>query len=85
MVIILISAYGHYIEVFVDTPISECEKRDAKGLYQLARQGVIKEFTGISDPFEEPENAELHLDGAGDLDENVDKIIDYLRQEGLIC
>jgi sulfate adenylyltransferase len=81
----LISAYGHYIEVFVDTPISECEKRDAKGLYQLARQGVIKEFTGISDPFEEPEKAELHIDGTGDLDQNVDRIINHLCQEGLIC
>ena len=81
----LIGAYGHYIEVFVDTPISECEKRDAKGLYQLARQGVIKEFTGISDPFEEPTNAELHINGAGDLDSNVDLIINYLREQGLIC
>ena len=81
----LIGSYGNYIEVFVDTPISVCEQRDAKGLYQLARQGVIKEFTGISDPFETPENPELHINGAGDLETNIDTIMDYLRDQQLVC
>ena len=81
----LIGSYGNYIEIYVDTPISVCEQRDAKGLYQLARQGVIKEFTGISDPFETPENPELHINGAGDLESNIDTIMDYLRDQQLVC
>ena len=50
---------GKYIEIWVNTPLEICEKRDVKGLYKLAREGKIKEFTGISDPFEEPTNPEL--------------------------
>jgi len=53
----LISEYGKYIEFFVDTPIEVCEERDVKGLYKSARNGTIKNFTGISDPFEIPTNA----------------------------
>jgi sulfate adenylyltransferase len=53
----LISAYGKYIEFFVDTPIEVCEERDVKGLYKLARAGTLKGFTGVSDPFEIPTNA----------------------------
>ena len=48
-----ISAYGNYFEIMVDTSLEECERRDVKGLYSLARKGIIKNFTGISDPFEE--------------------------------
>ena len=70
----LISKYGKYIEVFVDTPLETCEKRDVKGLYALARQGIIKQFTGISDPFEPPENPELKVDD-GDISETVNKIL----------
>jgi hypothetical protein len=50
----MIEAYGAFVEVHVATPLEECERRDRKGLYQLAREGKIKEFTGISDPYEEP-------------------------------
>ena len=50
---------GKYIEIWVNTPLEICEKRDVKGLYKLAREGKIKEFTGISDPFEEPTNPDL--------------------------
>lgn len=50
---------GKYVEIFVDIPIEECEKRDVKGLYKLAREDIIKEFTGISDPFEIPLNPEI--------------------------
>jgi sulfate adenylyltransferase len=53
----LISSYGKYVEFFVDTPIEVCEERDVKGLYKSARQGLLKNFTGISDPFEVPKNA----------------------------
>ena len=50
----LISSIGGYIEVYVNTPIEICENRDVKGLYNLARKGIIKEFTGVSDPYEIP-------------------------------
>ncbi len=55
---------GDFIEVFVDTPLEVCEARDPKGLYKLARQGKIPNFTGISDPYEAPEAPELHLHGS---------------------
>jgi len=58
----LIEPLGGYIEVFVDTSLEECERRDTKGLYAKARQGLIKEFTGISDPYEAPTNAEIVVD-----------------------
>lgn len=55
---------GDFIEVFVDTPLEVCESRDPKGLYKLAREGKITNFTGISDPYEAPESPEIHLNGA---------------------
>ena len=57
-----IEPLGGFIEIFVSTSVEECEKRDRKGLYALARAGKIKEFTGISDPYEAPENAEMVID-----------------------
>lgn len=56
---------GEFIEVYVDTPLSECEQRDPKGLYKKARAGEIKHFTGIDDPYEAPEQAEIHLQNHG--------------------
>ncbi|MCE7903219.1 MAG: adenylyl-sulfate kinase, partial [Gammaproteobacteria bacterium PRO9] len=53
---------GGFIEVYLSTPLSVCEARDRKGLYARARAGIIKEFTGISDPYEVPENPELVID-----------------------
>ncbi len=58
----LIEPHGGFIEIFVSTPLEICEQRDRKGLYKKARAGEIKEFTGISDPYEEPENPDLVLD-----------------------
>jgi len=58
----MIEQHGAFIEVHVATPIEECEKRDRKGLYKLAREGKIKEFTGISDPYETPETPELRVE-----------------------
>ncbi|MEM7547376.1 MAG: bifunctional sulfate adenylyltransferase/adenylylsulfate kinase [Pseudomonadota bacterium] len=58
----MIEEFGAFIEVHVATSVEECERRDRKGLYKLAREGKIKEFTGISDPYEEPVNAELVVD-----------------------
>lgn len=82
----LIEAHGKYIEIFVNTSLEECERRDVKGLYKKARQGIIPQFTGISDPFEEPKNPEIVLDGDSNvsLGENVNTIISYLQQEGLM-
>ena len=61
----LIEPLGGFIEIHVATSLEECEKRDRKGLYALARAGKIKEFTGISDPYETPENAEMVIDTVG--------------------
>ena len=70
-----------YIEVFVSTPREECEKRDIKGLYKKARDGVIKEFTGISSPYEEPENPSITVDTTNrSLDESVDIVMKQLEK-----
>ena len=58
----LISAYGGYILVYVNTPLEVCEQRDRKGLYAKARAGIVKEFTGISDPYEVPTDADVVID-----------------------
>lgn len=75
---------GDFIEVFVDTPLEVCERRDPKGLYKKARAGEIKNFTGISDPYEAPINPEIHLPGGDEtpVTQQVGKIIDYLEESG---
>jgi adenylylsulfate kinase-like enzyme len=57
-----IIGHNYFYEVYVSTPLEECERRDPKGLYKKAREGVIKEFTGISAPYEAPEDANLIVD-----------------------
>jgi len=69
---------GAFVEVFVDTPLEVCEARDVKGLYAKARAGEIPEFTGISAPYEAPQNPELVVDTAKPLDECVDQVIAFL-------
>ena len=65
-----------FIEVYVATPIEECERRDVKGLYAKARRGEIKEFTGVSSPFEAPLSPDIEIDtSALDIEESVEKII----------
>lgn len=65
-----------FIEVYVSTPIEECERRDIKGLYAKARRGEIKEFTGVSAPFEAPLSPDIEIDtSALDIEESVEKII----------
>jgi adenylylsulfate kinase len=77
--------HGRFIEVFVATSLEDCEERDTKGLYAKARSGEIKEFTGISDPYEEPENPEIRIETAGKTpEENAQEILGYLESEGLI-
>lgn len=67
-----------FIEVFVNTPLEECEKRDVKGLYAKARKGEIKDFTGINAPFEAPVNANLEIKTAGKtIDESVAQALMY--------
>ena len=81
----LISKLGGYIEVYVNTSLEKCEERDVKGLYELARKGVIKEFTGISDPYEEPSNAEIVINSSAVNPEDlVDQIFVRLRDFGYI-
>lgn len=72
-----------FIEVFIDTPLQTCEARDVKGLYQKARTGEIKEFTGISSPYEAPLNPEITIKDMR-VDEAVEKIVDYLEQKGYL-
>ena len=56
---------GEFVEVFIDTPLAEAEKRDVKGLYKKARAGQLKNFTGVDSPYEAPENAEIRIDTTG--------------------
>ncbi len=81
-----IEAFGSMIEVHVATSLEECERRDRKGLYKLAREGKIKEFTGISDPYEAPTAAELVIDTEHvDVDNCAHQVILKLEQMGLIA
>ncbi|CCE62560.1 hypothetical protein TPHA_0C04100 [Tetrapisispora phaffii CBS 4417] len=74
-----------FIEVFVDVPLDIAEKRDPKGLYKKAREGIIKEFTGISAPYEAPESPELHLKThLKSVEECADDIYNYLVKELII-
>jgi adenylyl-sulfate kinase len=74
-----------FVEVFVDTPLEVCERRDVKGLYKKARAGEIASFTGISSPYEAPENPEIRLKtGEESLDQSVEKVLGWLRGKGYI-
>ncbi|SEN03721.1 sulfate adenylyltransferase [Loktanella fryxellensis] len=80
-----IEAFGAFIEVHVATSIEECERRDRKGLYKLAREGKIKEFTGISDPYDVPENPEMRIETENsDVDHCAHQVILKLESLGLI-
>lgn len=69
----------NFIEIFVDTPIEECEKRDVKGLYKKARAGEIKNFTGIDAPFEKPENPDIRVETVNKSPEKiVSEILDVI-------
>jgi sulfate adenylyltransferase len=76
---------GRFVEVFIDAPLEVCEGRDLKGLYAKARRGEIENFTGVSDPYEKPQNAELVLDTVNHQpEENALRIVRYLSQQGFI-
>ena len=81
----MIERHGAFCEVHIATSLEECERRDRKGLYRLAREGRIKEFTGISDPYEAPEDPELRIETEGEaVDDCAQRVILKLEQMGLI-
>lgn len=74
-----------FIEVWVDVSVEEAERRDPKGLYKKARQGIIPEFTGISAPYEEPKNPEIHIkSGETSVKDAVEIIVKYLSEKGYL-
>lgn len=74
-----------FVEVFVNTPIEECERRDVKGMYLKARRGELKNFTGIDDPYEPPIQPELELETTSNsAEENARLIIGYLVDRGFL-
>eukprot|EP01053_Blabericola_migrator_P009020 Blabericola_migrator_1__9019@NODE_47_length_16538_cov_123_101147_g43_i0_p4_GENE_NODE_47_length_16538_cov_123_101147_g43_i0NODE_47_length_16538_cov_123_101147_g43_i0_p4_ORF_typecomplete_len567_score68_17ATPsulfurylase/PF01747_17/3e80APS_kinase/PF01583_20/6_1e58PUA_2/PF14306_6/4_9e32AAA_33/PF13671_6/4_8e09KTI12/PF08433_10/6_1e05Zeta_toxin/PF06414_12/3_7e03Zeta_toxin/PF06414_12/0_0025AAA_28/PF13521_6/1_2e04AAA_28/PF13521_6/2_5e03AAA_28/PF13521_6/0_018AAA_18/PF13238_6/1_8e03AAA_18/PF13238_6/0_028AAA len=75
---------GTYVEVFVSTPLSICELRDVKELYKKARMGVIKQFTGISDPYEEPVSPDLTVDSSEDIQGKVTSVFAYMKEKSLV-
>lgn len=81
----LIGKQGGFFEVYVSTPISVCEERDRKGLYAKARAGLLKEFTGVDDPYEAPENPEVTIDTSRyTVKQAVQEILQALRREGFL-
>ena len=79
------NAKAPFVEVYVTAELDVLEERDTKGLYKKARAGIIKNFTGISDPYEDPENAEVTVDtGTESIEQSAEKILAFLRSNGLI-
>jgi bifunctional enzyme CysN/CysC len=77
-------ARGEFIEIFVDTPLEEAERRDPKGLYRKARRGELKHFTGIDSAYERPESPEIALDtGAATAEQSAERILGYLMEAGI--
>jgi len=76
---------GEFIEIYVKCPLEVCEKRDVKGLYEKARKGIIKQFTGIDDPYEEPENPEIVVEtDKHSLDDSANIVVNYLKEKGYL-
>ena len=81
----MVEPQGGFVLVHLATSIDVCEARDRKGLYAKARAGIVKEFTGVSDPYEEPTDAELVVDTAAlGADQAADRIMAYLETEGFL-
>ncbi|WP_432746367.1 adenylyl-sulfate kinase [Methylobacter sp. G7] len=77
--------HGDFIEIYCYCPLPICEQRDVKGLYKKARQGEIKDFTGISSPYEEPENPELKIDTSQlSLEQSIQQVISLLRARNIL-
>lgn len=69
---------NEFIEIFVDTPLQVCEQRDTKGLYKKAREGLIKDFTGVNAPYEKPKNPEVHIQQE-EINDAIGKILEVLN------
>ena len=70
----------NFVEIFVDTPLEACERRDVKGLYAKARQGLIKDFTGINAPYEAPEQPDIRIDTIqSNIEESTAQIVTAIR------
>jgi adenylylsulfate kinase len=81
----MIDENGTFVEVFVDASVEECARRDVKGLYEKAFKGEIKEFTGVSDPYEAPESPEIRIESElEEPEQSADRILQLLEQRGLI-
>jgi adenylylsulfate kinase len=79
-------AQAAFVEVYVQCPIDVLEDRDTKGLYKKAKAGIIKNFTGISDPYEAPESPEVLVDTSKEtIEQSAEKILAYLRKRGLLA
>lgn len=77
--------HGEFLEIYCRCPLEVCETRDAKGLYRRARSGEIKDFTGISSPYEEPTDPELVVDtGILSLEDSVRRVLQLLQERGII-
>jgi adenylyl-sulfate kinase len=75
---------GCFVEIHVDTPLEVCEDRDPRGLYERARKGEIPQFTGVSAPYERPEDPEVRIDGSGEADEQTERVLTWLREQEII-
>jgi len=76
---------GRFVEVFIDCPLAECEKRDPKGLYKKARKGEIADFTGVSAPYEIPERPEITVNTALEtVERSAGKVLEYLDKQGYL-
>ena len=81
----MVEANGDLVLVWISTPLEECERRDRKGLYAKARRGEIPDFTGISSPYEQPDDADLEIDTTDvSVEEAVEQVWDYLVDGGWI-
>ncbi len=79
------SKYGGFIEIYLSTSIETCEQRDRKGLYAKARQGLLKQFTGIDDPYEIPTEPEINIDTSKiKVSEAAENIVNYLQTKGYL-
>ena len=81
----LVTQHGSFVEIYLSTPLAVCEQRDPKGLYAHARAGDLKHMTGIDDPYEEPRNPELNLDGSRlTVEMLVGAVAGYLVKRGML-
>src|SRR3989454_3161986 len=81
----MVEEHGTFVEVFVDASVEECARRDVKGLYEKAFRGEIKEFTGVSDPYEVPANPEIRIESEDEEPaESAQRILEVLEEHGLV-